>query len=213
MKWATHELATPVVNVTIGFRGDEIRNGVLRFGAQRLPAPVLTEDADSFLASLWKLPSIQLKLRRLATDSLSSVQYPSYDVFQHVNNNGQTHVLAVPIAGNVVSQGMIANAEDTLPALATLLWNEDMFWFNAERFAIGESAHGYSNRLEPNAQNLPNVLHTLNGTRGSVYLKLVEHLREIFPTVGNLSVSPKTTGQLEIRVWPTKAMDRVELRA
>jgi hypothetical protein len=38
------------------------------------------------------------------------------------------------------------------------------------------------------------------------------HLREIFPTVGNLSVRTRPeNGSFEIRIWPTEAMERVEL--
>lgn len=77
---------------------------------------------------------------------------------------------------------------------------------------MGESASGYALRLQPNASNLPNVLHTLSSERGDVFHELVDHIREVFPTVGNLSVRTKPdVNHLEVRVWPTEAMERVEL--
>ena len=87
-----------------------------------------------------------------------------------------------------------------------------MFYFMAERLAFGEAGTGHAVRLAPNASNLPNVLHTLGNERGSVFAKLMGHLREIFPTVGNLSVRTRPeNGSFEIRIWPTEAMERVEL--
>jgi hypothetical protein len=102
--------------------------------------------------------------------------------------------------------------DDTLPGLLFEAWNRDMFYFAAERMTIGEAPSGYAARLQPNAGNLPNVLHTLRNERGDVFSKLINRLQEIFPTVGNLSVRTRPeNNQLEVRVWPTEAMERVEL--
>jgi hypothetical protein len=77
---------------------------------------------------------------------------------------------------------------------------------------IGESGHSHAERLNSNASNLPSVLHTISNERGDVYDKLIGHLREVFPTVGNVRVRTKPeNNNLEVRVWPTQAMERVEL--
>ena len=76
---------------------------------------------------------------------------------------------------------------------------------------IGASAAEPAPRLTSNAQNLPSVLLTLQGDRGNLFQKLVRHLRDIFSTVGNISVRPVAAGTAEVRVWPTEAMERVEL--
>jgi hypothetical protein len=107
--------------------------------------------------------------------------------------------------------GHTNNAADTLPTLFEQAWHREMFYFAAERMTIGEAPPGRADRLTPNAGNLPNVLHTLSSERGDVFRQLVHHLREIFSTVGNLSVRTKPEGPLEVRVWPTEAMERVEL--
>ncbi len=87
-----------------------------------------------------------------------------------------------------------------------------MFYFMAERMAIGEAPVGHALRLTPNASNLPVVLHTLKNERDNVFQTLVKHVREIFPTVGNLGVRLRPdNGRFEIRIWPTKTMERVEL--
>jgi len=86
-----------------------------------------------------------------------------------------------------------------------------MFHFSAERMNVGISSAEPARRLSPNAQNLPSVLFTLSGERGDIFKQLVRHLREIFPTVGAISVSPHSLNQVEIRVWPTEAQERPEL--
>jgi len=101
---------------------------------------------------------------------------------------------------------------DSLPGLLHDALQRDVFYFAAERMTIGEAAYGYADRLQPNAGNLPNVLHTLSSERGDAFRRLVDHLREVFPTVGNLSVRTRPgNNNLEVRVWPTEAMARVEL--
>ncbi len=57
------------------------------------------------------------------------------------------------------------------------------------------------------------MLHTLHNERGDVFRQLVHHLREVLPTVGNLSVrtKPAIGHFLEVRVWPTDTMERVDL--
>jgi hypothetical protein len=49
----------------------------------------------------------------------------------------------------------------------------------------------------------------LQGENVGLFRRLIEHTREIFPTVASISVT--TLGEdLEIRVWPTENMDRSE---
>ncbi|MCD2178269.1 ATP-dependent nuclease [Rhizobium sp. C1] len=96
--------------------------------------------------------------------------------------------------------------------MAVYVTQQNTFCFNAERMSIGESAHAHAERLTENANNLPSVLLTLQGERGDTFNKLVQHIREVFPTVGNLSVGPVfNNGNIEVRIWPTIAMPRREL--
>ncbi len=109
--------------------------------------------------------------------------------------------------------GYVNNIADDVPVLIREIWARNTFFFNAERYAIGKAPHAHATRLDPSAANLPAVLHTLSGDRGALFQKLVEHLRQIFPTVGNLSVRPipNISNTNEIRVWPTKEMSHPEL--
>lgn len=119
----------------------------------------------------------------------------------------------ITINGKLTSNGLSQRQTDSWPKIIDNIFKKNTFHFDAERMNVGESSYGFSDRLLPNASNLPTVLHTLNGDKGDKFIRLVEHLREIFPTVGNLSVTTSRSGtnNLEIRVWPTEERKQVEL--
>jgi energy-coupling factor transporter ATP-binding protein EcfA2 len=213
-KWAGHELAAPTVDLVIKLRGDELRNGILRFGQQFIPLPQSTTIADYvadfYLESLWQQHSIQVSVTHGPGSDFTSSKYPCHDGFYFHPGRPIRTLVAIPNAGRVL--GTIAeNEQDSLPNLVSNLWAEDMFWFAPERFAVGACGNGYSTRLASNASNLPLVLQSIAGRQGDVFQKLVAHLRDIFSTVGNLSIAPTPDGQVEVRVWPTERMERVEL--
>ncbi|MBS1082489.1 AAA family ATPase [Gluconobacter kondonii] len=101
--------------------------------------------------------------------------------------------------------------EDTILFIKNL-WNRKFFHFVAERLNTSKCALERTTLLAPNAQNLPSVLHTLRGERGSVLNKIINHLKEIIPSVGNIStvISPDRNDMVEIRVWPTEEMDGLD---
>lgn len=85
-----------------------------------------------------------------------------------------------------------------------------IFAFRAERYSVGRSEFGVRTELVPNASNLPEVLNTLQGNPKR-FLRFNEYVREIFPTIQNVSVLPRG-GHLEIAVWTTDpALERDDL--
>ena len=51
----------------------------------------------------------------------------------------------------------------------------------------------------------------LQGERGDVFAQIVGNIREIFPTIGNMSVTTTKKNEFEIMMWPTERMERTEL--
>jgi predicted ATPase len=209
-KWATHELATPTVDMVIKLRGDELRSGILRFGQQHIPIPETSYVADVYMDILWQRHWIEIAVTHGPGSQFNPGIYPSHNGFAFSPDKPNKTLVAVPNGGQVLG-GISHGNQDSLANLVSALWGQDMFWFAPERFAVGACGHGYETRLSPNASNLPRVLHALNGMRGSVFNKLVAHLRDVFSTIGNLSVAPNPGGEVEVRVWPTEAMERFEL--
>lgn len=213
--WETAKLPKPLVVFTIDSSGHEIRNSILRSG-QHLWFPIDPKldtnrtNPELVMMKFFERPSIQVTVTRESGSSFSA-PYPSHQMFRYERGTPQEHVRALPTNGELVYR-LFGGAEDSLPQILFEFWSHNMFYFSAERMNVGESAFGRAERLKPDASNLPNVLQTLIGERGALIARLVGHLREIFPTVGNLSVR-QTPGanNLEVRVWPTETMERVEL--
>jgi energy-coupling factor transporter ATP-binding protein EcfA2 len=78
---------------------------------------------------------------------------------------------------------------------------ERIYSFRAERFNVGISPVGIRNVLESNAANLPEVLSVLQGNNPSLFAKFNEYVRQIFPTVYQISVRNVPNNQLEVIVW------------
>ena len=199
---------------TIGDRGAQWPSVMARSHCCKLcnqEAPVATGQSSAIaLSELFEVPKLTMSVR-VRPGAVFHLSYPSHQLF--CPENGQQHLYAKVEAENGELKSVLrGGSDDTLPNLLIEAWQREMFYFSAERMTIGESGFGYADRLLPNANNLPNVLHALSGERGSLFERLVAHLAEIFPTVGNLSVRTKPgTNALEVRVWPTKMMPRVEL--
>jgi energy-coupling factor transporter ATP-binding protein EcfA2 len=211
-RWQAHRLRGPEVALTFEASGSEIRDWALRSASNLLiPVPVGTQ-VTKYVERLFASPSLQISGTRQAAQAGLTSAYPSHGLFVP----GQQFQAAMlhPHAGDLNIDGPVNNGGDSLPGLLWEAWQRDMFYFAAERMNVGEASFGYANRLEPDARNLPNVLDNLIGERGDIFQQLVDHLREIFPTVGNLSVRikpPQIQGPQEVLVWPTTAMLRPEL--
>lgn len=202
-RWLTAELPQPEVMVTVEVSGPELRRAILRWGNEiHVPIPN-NAAAENFPKEMLDTTAIRFALVRRPSGGFAPTVYPSHSLFVHTGGTTQICSVLRPQNGEIVISGA--------PAAINDMWTQDMFFFSAERFAFGIGGHGLASRLSPDAGNLPSVLHTLSGLRGSVFQKLVRHLREIFPTVGNLSVAPRIDNRLEIHVWPTEEMEREEL--
>jgi hypothetical protein len=81
------------------------------------------------------------------------------------------------------------------------LLRERIYSFRAERFNVGSCPVGTRNVLESNAANLPEVLSVLQGNNPSLFARFNEYVRQIFPTVYQVSVRNVPNNQLEIIVW------------
>ena len=77
---------------------------------------------------------------------------------------------------------------------------ERIYSFRAQRFDVGTCTVGIRNVLESNASNLPEVLSALQGNNPSLFERFNEYVRQIFPTVYQVSVRNIPNNQLEVIV-------------
>lgn len=211
-RWEAFQLPKSKITFTIEASGVEIRNWALRSGQPQI-FPVNSEQVGDVLpvmSKVFQLASVVITCTR-THDTVFSATYPSHDRFAYQPPTEKFGASMTPADGEL-KIGPYFGGDDTLPNLYWNAWNTGMFYFMAERMAIGEAPVGHALRLAPNASNLPTVLNTLSSERRGVFERLVGHVREIFPTVGNLNVRLRPdNGLFEIRVWPTLAMEQVEL--
>jgi energy-coupling factor transporter ATP-binding protein EcfA2 len=215
-KWETFKLRQPETALTLGTSGAEIRDWILRFGDhQHIPMNIAMaqehQNPIDFVMEFFECPCLSIPVIG-RPGGFDSVSYPSHQLFREAHEGAQQVCAEVIPRNGELTILKVLNGQDSLPGLLLRAWQQDMFYFTAERMTIGEAVFGYASRLQPNAGNLPNVLHSLDSERGDVFQQLVRHLREVFSTVGNLSVRTKPEdNHLEVRVWPTEARERVEL--
>ncbi|MGJ0237573.1 AAA family ATPase [Novosphingobium fluoreni] len=207
-RWETYRLPHPEVKLDIAFSGGELRNMLLQMGGAFIPSPQ-NVNAQEFAEELLSSPQIIVNASHRPGIRFNAT-YPAHGRFEWNKLNQQVCAFSDP-SGGTLTFTHTYHGDDSVPEAVHRLWDEKMFYFSAERMNVGVSSAGPAHRLSPNAQNLPSVLLTLSGDRGDVFKRLVEHVREVFPTIGNVSVRPVGGGQIEIRVWPTEAMERVEL--
>jgi predicted ATPase len=209
-RWETFRLAEPVIHLKLRVSGREFEEGLLRAGSTFFPMlPV--ENAVPRFQELSAQSEIEFSVLHHPGYAFNKM-YPGHRQFVMPENAQQNCLLIQSNNGELTFGVQHGRGDDSSGPLLHNMWSNTMFYFSAERMTIGESGPAHAQRLSPSANNLPAVLLTLAGDRGAVFGRLVNHLRQIFPTVGNLSVRPKADGgYVEVRVWPTKDMERVEL--
>ncbi|SFJ57241.1 Predicted ATPase [Sphingomonas sp. NFR04] len=208
-KWQDFLLPLPRVRLKLQYSGEELKEALLQRGVNEVYIPI--PDGQSCQAHVTEILSTQYITTEVTSEPNRdfSADYPSHGLF---TPNDQSKYFAISRAsgGNLnfaPSYGM----NDTVPSVLNEIWSRKMFYFSAERMNVGTSSAEPAQRLADNARNLPSVLLTLNGDRGTLFQRLVGHAREVFSTIGNLSIRPVGGGAVEIRVWPTESMEHVEL--
>jgi predicted ATPase len=207
-KWKPEQLPMPEIHLTIEVSGEDIIGFV--HSHKNISLPVQPNDPEVFLQKLLSMKRISVSfVNRPGQDCQST--YPSHGLFKLGNTQNPYNYSVSSINGIITFEGASSRG-DALPNAVREIWRQNMFYFSAERLAIGESGNGYAKRLSPDARNLPNVLMSLLGESGDLFDKLVRHVRAIFPTVGNISVRMRPeNSNLEIRVWPTEQRQEVNL--
>jgi hypothetical protein len=114
------------------------------------------------------------------------------------------HLILRPMNGHIGVEGPMSGAGDSLHLPINDVITNSLFSFSAQRFGIGKYVFGRAERLSPNASNLAQILAVLQGERGGIFAEIVGNVREIFPTIANMSVTTTERNEFEIMTWPTE---------
>ncbi|CDZ48418.1 RecF/RecN/SMC N terminal domain protein [Neorhizobium galegae bv. orientalis] len=207
-EWRAEYLPMPVHSVAVDYAGSDLEwvlrryapNGIGWFFAT--PSIATQELVEEFARTELAKPSSSITMKRHTGEFEQSEKSASVDnvnAFTVIFNQGSW----------VVQNHGGQPVRDGLPSLMTWVWRDNVFVFQALRASPGKMGYGAPGKLDQNASNLAVQLNGLQGDRPEVFAKLVGHLVSIFPTVGNLSISP-ADNMLEIRVWSTREQQRRE---
>lgn len=207
-EWRAEYLPLPVHSVVVDYAGSDLEWALRRYAPSGVgwffatPSIGTQGLVEEFALKEFAKPNSSVSMKRQTGEFEQSEKSASVDnvnAFTVIFNQGswliQSH------GGHPVRDG--------LPSLMTRVWQDNVFVFQALRASPGKMGYGAPGKLDQNASNLAVQLNGLQGDRPEVFAKLVGHLVSIFPTVGNLSVSP-ADGMLEIRVWSTREQQRRE---
>lgn len=208
-EWRAEYLPLPTHSVTVEYAGSDLESALRRyapsgagwfFGVKSLSTQELVEE---YAFSEMAKPSSAVTMKRQTGDfeqleKGASIGYSEAFTFRFSQGSW------------IVDRHGSQPLGEGLPSLMTRVWRDNVFVFQALRTSPGKMGYGAPGRLDQNASNLAVQLNGLQGDRPEVFAKLVSHLVSIFPTVGNLSVSP-ADNMLEIRVWSNREQQRREL--
>ncbi len=208
--WETAKLPSVKVSYKISVEKTEFKDWIFMMSSAGVIFPVPANDhasAEQFFESLSQFTATLIKYP--ATTQFQPESDPSHGLFEraHYQNSPSLRFAA---QNGQISSHFGYNMGENLSLCFWHGWQANMFFFVAERMAIGESSVGYHPKLGRNAANLPNILNQLQGLRPAVFDRLIDHLRDIFPSLGNLSVAPTSNNTLEVLVWPIIRRERQE---
>lgn len=211
------ELPLPRVTLNIKTNGKRFEQIALEVGSIVIPIEPGV-NGDTYGADFLRKPSLAIPMLHHGNGAISRM-YPGHGLFSAPipDMNGYSALsegarFARNDNADLVFVEQQHTKDDSIPEFLLAIYRRDMFYFSAERLNVGESPYQDAKRLSHNADNLAAVLATLQGSKGSTFDRLKQHLKGIFPTFGNLSVRPKPGSNLaEIVIWPTEAMDEPEL--
>jgi predicted ATPase len=89
---------------------------------------------------------------------------------------------------------------DLRTSLSSLLL-KGIYAFRAERMNIGHFSFGDATLLQPDASNLPQVLHVLQSSNTNRFRRLNDAISQIFPEIRQITVPPLGGSAVQVLLW------------
>lgn len=181
--------------------GNELRDILLKSGGFRIPVPEGAEPNLSLLEPLFSSQRILISASRKGNDEVQVTKLPSFASYQP---SGRDLIVNVE-NGTTFTVGGKAAAGDRgveLGAHVGRAFRQQVHFFEAQRFHLGEHEFGRETALSPTASNLPQVLNVLQSNRDR-FQRFNSYVSQIFPTVRWVGVepSPNASNRVRIIVW------------
>src|SRR2546425_5487287 len=186
--------------ITFTIHPEQAQTGLLEIGTFQIPTP--PNRAAATLETFESLISGGLQLSTIwRQGGFQQASFVGFDA-------GATgHVSAVrwdPIARKLVKPEVTPVNVHSIGQLAIHLASrarERLYVFRAERFNIAECAVNPSHILMPNAQNLPDVLHSLQTTNPPRFTRYLRTVQQVFADIHQITITPVSNATVRINIW------------
>jgi len=187
----------------------DIIYGALKAGEMYVPQSI---NASSFVG---QLKAFTDGIFSVETNGDCSVWRADESPFGPIlNENSTFHKFQYIIESGIFSSAgtVSTGSQDQMHSrVFTAAESDKIYVLNSQRFSIGKCGTSESHVLSQNASNLPSALHNLQGSHPQKFRKIVQNLMEIFPSVGNMTVTPiQGTSDIEVIIWPYEGCDNIK---
>jgi hypothetical protein len=139
------------------------------------------------------------------SDGLSSASLAAYEVHPEPNTMISALLFELDTSKEQVRLSSTSPVEthvgSTFALQVAQLLAGRIYYFQAERLNLGEAPAGYSQALAPNASNLAQCLHTLQGDNPIRFQRLNKLIGAIFPEVRQITAPLMPDGPVRVLVW------------
>lgn len=207
--YETHLVQHPRIYVDLSVSGHEFTDSLKRLsGTHYIPVP-RPDDTGDHIERILSLDEYSIRLLR--RPGSFATKYPGHGLFEHIKGQ-QKYAAKIRSEQGSLTSTIEPNQNDNVDNIVRNIWSRKLFSFNAERMKIGRCGLGNSSILDPGAENLPAVLATISTERPGLFSRLIDHVNDIFSTVGYVTSGVMADqNQVEIRIWPARNMEHPEL--
>jgi len=188
------------------FSPQDLEDAMLAHTQFDFPIPAAGNRADqgqSFINEF--LSNTRFVKLRYTHNNWHALTYPSHNLFAFDSARHQKIFSRAQRGADmrsIVATSIVGGVGDSVPAVLGQYARQSIYTFQAERLTLSTHPFGSQPKLQPNAQNLAEVLNILQ-SRSYQFDRFNCLVRLIFPNIRAVSVRPRieVTNQLEILVW------------
>ena len=205
-----HQTPGSILNLEFVLSGQEIKDTLLNSGSSvEIPIPqdwaALKGDRQkTILDKIFNQPEVACSIQQIVTRDQSGphlhhVDYPS---IAHATPGAGYFIRVSRTVDNADFDihALGAGQNDSIAKALIEARTPQIYFFNAQRYPRPTHPYGNNKRLIPNADNLVEVLGTLQPS-ATAFKNYVHQVRQILPLIKWISVEAAGGNETEIRIW------------
>jgi len=187
-----YKLAPSSCDVHISLLGSEIEQAIFQLNGAALPIPTECAQDVSYFRHYLTSADIGVSIRKQSDVSFQAGAVPSVGPF--ASGWTTSHLVQKAPDQSTLHYLSHSNAVDGFVPITEQVWATKVFYFAPQRYNSARTVFGRYEKLAEDAQNIAGVLSFLIRERRSGFEKIVADMRDIFPSVQNITVTNRDTG-------------------